>query len=346
MEVVFAAILMSVNFMSCSNDNDVIIPEQHPELQESEYITVKLGCTGEFLQLEESFMTTRANENTKDLIGIQVFAMDTTAIESETNGYEIPYAYGLFTSLENVSIKLRAGEKYKLIASIVVDACKCEGEHTCGHSEDYDNSNSIFNTPISTEFTYSDSWIIHGNHGMSYYYDYDYFYGELEGYIPEKNGTANIETIRTAYGVHYIVENMDEGYLSINYELRSWAWGGERHDYTETITSNNPELNRIYMLRYPYEAWKAWKYGETDPYNPQPYNLTINWTKNDGNVIELGTFPIAFKRNVKTTVRIDMAELANFKNGITVTQTEEWVNDENEYLITGDGIEEIPVVQE
>ena len=92
MEVVFAAILMSVNFMSCSNDNDVIIPEQHPELQESEYITVKLGCTGEFLQLEESFMTTRANENTKDLIGIQVFAMDTTAIESETNGYEIPYA--------------------------------------------------------------------------------------------------------------------------------------------------------------------------------------------------------------------------------------------------------------
>ncbi len=335
MGIALTAILMSVNFMSCSNDDDVVIPEQQ-QPEESEYITVKLGCTGEFLQLEESFMMTRANEDAKDLIGIQVFAMDSG----------VPYAYGLFTSLEDVSIKLKAGDKYKLIASIVVDACECEGEHTCGHSEGYDNSISIFETPISTEFTYSDSWIIHGNHGMSYYYDYDYFYGELEEYIPQKGDTANIETIRTAYGVHYAVENLNEGYLSINYELKAWAWAGNRYDYTETITPDSSEFDKIYMLRYPYEAWKAWKYGETDSYNPQPYNLTINWTKNNGSVIELGTFPITFKRNVKTTIRMDMAELTQFNNGITVTQTEEWADDENEYLITGDGVEEIPVVQE
>ena len=98
------AVMMCMNFASCSNE-DVLASE---DPKEPKYVTVGLGCTGEFLEFSESQMGRAA---TDELYGIQVYALT----ENGTDSYGNPtyqstyYAYGMFTSLDNVKIKLLEG---------------------------------------------------------------------------------------------------------------------------------------------------------------------------------------------------------------------------------------------
>lgn len=62
------AVLMSMNLVSCSQENDAVLPEQPAE----EYVTVKLGVAGEYLELSESPLITRAEGELKDQIGIYI----------------------------------------------------------------------------------------------------------------------------------------------------------------------------------------------------------------------------------------------------------------------------------
>ena len=140
------AILMSMNLVSCSQENDAVLPEQPTE----EYVTVNLGVTGEYLELSESPLRTRAEGELRDLIGIQVYSK-----ESHGEGPFYLYAHGEFTSLENVSIKLLQDQKYKFETAVIVDGCSCTGEgiefngcHVCRGWGDGIRSNG-------TTFTYT-----------------------------------------------------------------------------------------------------------------------------------------------------------------------------------------------
>ena len=74
--------------------------------------------------------------------------------------------------------------------------------------------------------------------------------------------------------------------------------------------------------------------------------VTINWEKSEGEIYPLGTYNITFKRNIKTTIRINTNKIP--VNGeITVTKEEnQLADDENEYLIEGGDVLEVPVNSE
>ena len=131
---------LGVCFSSCKKEE---APAPAPEQQE--YVTVNLGLAGEYVEISESPLMTRA-DGAQDLIAVRV---RTITGDSEP----INYAYGVFTSLNNVSIKLLAGQKYKFETSIMVGVEEGvddyryhfhNGEQTC-----------CFYMPVSNDFTYS-----------------------------------------------------------------------------------------------------------------------------------------------------------------------------------------------
>ena len=245
------AILMGMNQVSCSQENDAVLPEQPAE----EYVTVKLGVAKEYLELSESPLITRAEGELKDLIGIHVF-------ELTESGEETFYAQGVFNSLDNVTIKLLKGQKYRFKTSIIVDGEGCNdhlGHNDCNGFGPYTSNveddgvdfiyDSIFPLPENFYRFYS----VSGALGPGTYADcfrHDHFYGELAEYIPtENNATIEINTKRTAYGAHYIVENL-EGILTVEVSDTS-----DELLYTVEISSENPESEGIYTFKDIYAAW-------------------------------------------------------------------------------------------
>ena len=326
MGMAMMAILMSMNFFSCSQENDAVLPEQPTE----EYVTVNLGVTGEYLELSESPLGTRAEDEGKDVIGIQVY--DVTDYSST------PHAYGKFLTLENTTIRLLQGHEYKFIVSILIDGCKCTDIENSGHNLEICGS-------FNDEFTYSatEGHMIHSYGGK----EEDAYYGELEGYTPTEDGTVEIATKRTVYGVHYIAEDLAEGKLTIKAEPLL---------YDINLTSDIPEHEGIYTFSDIKNAWEGLQeqigvdsyggpiYKWVDYYTTK--RLIISWTKDDGLVLPLGEYDVTFKRNVKTTIRIKVKDQSDIINGIIITREEAaMTDDENEYVIeVEDGtITEVPV---
>lgn len=317
------AILMGMNQVSCSQENDAVLPEQSAE----EYVTVKLGVAGEYLELSESPLITRAEGELKDLIGIHVF-------ELTESGEETFYAQGVFNSLDTVTIKLLKGQKYRFKTSIIVDGEGCKdylGHNGCigfgPHAPNVENYGEVFfyysNVTFLPENFYS-FYRVPGAAGFRISADcfrHDHFYGELAEYIPtENNATIEINTKRTAYGAHYIVENLD-GILTVEVSDTS----GELL-YTVEISSENPESEGIYTFKDIYAAWSQEDFTTTK-------NLNFRWTKYDGSEMSYGPYAVEFKRNVMTSIRFKM-DIPEYQNGIVITREDtELTDDEKEYVI-------------
>lgn len=326
--LVMMAVLMSMNLVSCSQENDAVLPEQPAE----EYVTVKLGVAGEYFELSESPLITRAEGELKDWIGIQVYELD-------ESGAEIAYAYGIFNSLDNVNIILVKGQKYRFKTSIIVDGdgCKEHLEH---------NSCNGFGpwVTIGTDFTYGDfspnsfyrfNTVSGVTSDFADCFRHDHFYGELAEYIPtENNATIEITTKRTAYGAHYIVENL-EGILTV--EVKHSI--SDELLYTVEISPESPESEGIYTFSDIYAAWSIEDF-------TTPKSLTFRWTKYDGSEMSYGPNAVYFKRNVMTTIRFKM-DIPEYQNGIVITREDtELTDDEIEYVLEGGVMTEVPVTQE
>ena len=321
----FMAILMCVNFVACSN-NEVPIPE---EPQKDKLITVGLKCTGEFLDITNSPFS-RAEGG--DEYHIQVFSLEEKTEVYDDGSYtymvETPYAHGIFESLDDATIKLLDGHKYKFQIAIAV-----------GQGRDMEG---FYNT---TDFTYSST--VELNPDGAIYASHEGFYGELDQYVPVEGGSVNIETKRVSYGIELIAEGLEEGTLDITVAESTFS------DYYVTLTPNVSQYTGIHSFEDVIGAWlgKEVQTGvdeDGDPiYGRENYTneveITINWTKSDDNVTPLGTHKVVFERNVKTTIRIKVEEVS-VSNGVTITRENTLLtDDDNEYVIEGGSVVEIPV---
>jgi hypothetical protein len=311
----FALVLMAAlafSLVSCETEIDNLIP------QEGNYVTVNLGIGGEYIELDESPLVTKVDHKS-DIYAIQVHTV--------TDGMmTTPYAQGVFTSLDNISIKLLEGSKYKFAATIVLDA------------DIYDKGDGYVSCElgmIGTEFQYSTSHMGMIDQTMGNY-ERIRFYGQLENYTPTQDATVTIDTKRTVYGAHFIAEGLTEGQIEVKV-------GGL---YTKTLTPANYEYDGVFSFSSLYSAW----YGTYDmPASGHLVDyfttkqISINWTKDDGSITPLGTYSVTFRRNVKTTIRIK-AEDAGAPNGIFLTREDApMVDDDKEYLIEGGKVTEVPV---
>ena len=320
------AVMMCMNFASCSSE-DVLVSE---DPKEPKYVTVGLGCTGEFLEFSESQMGRAA---TDELYGIEVFALT----ENGTDSYGNPiysatnYAYGMFTSLDNVKIKLLEEQKYRFVVSIVIDPFKNGSIPWFGYNYSYD---SYFNQH-GTQFVYSSSSLIDvdvilGPYGQ---YNYDRYYGELDVYTPEQNESVEIHTKRVAYGVKYEATGLGDGdtFLVEVSNLYDIEFGAENYESIYTFYS----ITSAWRGAVIPDSWNptTGKYEYENYYSDR--HLTISWKKADGTVVPMGKYTVTFKRNVKTTIRIK-AENLDLDNGILVYKEEvSMADDDVIYDISG-----------
>lgn len=308
--MVLFVVLMSTELTSCNNEEPTLYE------QEEKYITVGLGCTGDILDITSSPLG-RATE--ADMYEIQVYSLEEVDGKTRNN----PYAHGEFNTLDGITIRLLEDQNYKFVIGI-----------TIGYGKKFNN----------TEFIYSTSYDCQpSNISISF----EGFYGELAQYTPKEGNKVNIETKRVSYGANFIAEGLTEGILNISITTEN------NKSHSIELTPDNPQNYNVYTFSNAHKAWYGIENKIEDPTTGLPTityedyhcekSITVNWTKADGTVTPLGMYNVLFKRNTKTTIRIKVTD-TSISNGLTIIKEETPItDDENEYLIEGGSIIEIPL---
>lgn len=301
---------------------------------EAEYYVVSLGLGGE---IEVEYEPLARSKGDKDIYGFQVYsALDKDPVDE--GGYSwIPYAYGLFDNIDNLTINLLKGYKYKFVATMVVDGKEklspsYNEQPQYGEPFVWENASSAGWTPLANTFNYSASAYLRGlgyggtytNAGWHYTHpNTDRYYGELEGYIPSsKGGKAKIHMKRTSFGAKFIAN----GKLAKNGTLEILIAGAPR---MELNLAESNQISDTFTFSNVYEAWRDNQYRETIAIN-------INLHRTDGSTVPLGSHEIVYKRNATTVVKVNM-ENEGTQNplGVEITETGEMAEDpETETTIT------------
>ena len=289
---------------SCENLSSLI--EQPTTPTEPEYVTVSLGLDVE-LDYEYEPLT-RAEEN-NDLYGIQVYS---TPVPATENAEWKEFAYGLFDTTDNLTIKLIRGYEYKFVATMVKDGKNTVETWTSNtYLDPFQHEhvpNSYTCTPISTSFIYGQLGLYEWNRSLSKkYLNIDNYYGELEGYVPGDNDSkATIELERTSFGAKYIAKGdyAENGTLEI--------FMAESPQLNLNLAESN-EVSEIYSFVKVRDAWLDDNYTET-------ISVTLRIAYSDGTSAPLGTHDITFKRNTTTVVNVDLSVGGESGVGFVVTE--------------------------
>ncbi|MBE6276024.1 MAG: hypothetical protein E7096_06740 [Bacteroides sp.] len=288
------AVLMCVNFNSCSNDENEI-------LQQDEEIMVSLGLGGE-ISVSESPLSRAEAEVKPDLYGIQIYSLPNSS-ESSTTEYT-PYAYGLFDDISNIKISLNKGYKYKVAVLLIKD-----GKNKVHFKDpEYDTP---FDIALENKFILNTTEKIHFDAGISvsgstinssqqfFYAEAEKYYGETTDFIPsEENNNIDIYMKKMFFGGKFVAENLTEGTLTIKFDNIVAP--------QINIVPSQKTATRIFSIRNCTTI-----YYKDDSSAICTLSVQIIWTKADGAEIPLGTHSIKFKRNKMHTITIKIADITS-----------------------------------
>ena len=305
--------MLSMLSLATACENSSTLPEQ-PTTPEPEYVTVSLGFS---VGLDCEYEPLTRSEANNDLYGIQVYS---TPIPATENAEWTKYAYGLFDSTDNLTIKLIRGYEYKFVARMVKDG-KDKVEHYASGAYDGPfcheyGPNTSTATLISTSFIYSNLGMdyLHKNGNGYFYHNAESYYGELEGYIPGDNDSkATIELKRVSFGVKYVAKGdyAENGTLEILMQSAP--------QLNLNLAESN-EISEIYTFRNLRDAWLDENYTETA-------SVTLRIAYSDGTSAPLGTHDITFKRNTTTVVNVDLSVGGDSGVGFVITEEGEMPED-------------------
>ena len=295
-----AAMVASVAMIACSKE-DAPAPQEEPE-----FYTVQLGWGGEIVDIAYEPLDTRAATN--DLYGIQVYSKPNN--NSTATSWEL-YAYGVFDDPTDISIDLASGNKYKFVATMVVDgknriANLIEGEETRDH---YAAPFNVFFDDIGTFIPNEE------NHSISNSYSYmvdsegkiyssstpnlDRYFGMEEDFVPSSNNTdITITMKRVSFGAKFIVEGAlaKSGTLDIQIP--------EAPKMSLTLTEGEDSISEIFTFFG--EGYGGELYACTRDDFSEVMSVSFKWIRPDKTELQIGTFPVTFKRNTTTVVTIKM----------------------------------------
>ena len=281
-----------------SNDINPTIDQQ-----EQETVIVSLGLGGE-ITISETPLSSRAagsETSSKDIYAINVF------YDKEKDGViNDTYARGLFDNIEDMVITLLSGYKYRFECTYVPNGKECSSFFRSSNYTDY----TFGNTQITNRF-YSNSTFANMYFGDCYnnttyskssnystssfqrFYgpaNYDRYYGELDNYTPKAGEKAVVEMIRCVFGLKVVVSGLTDGSLSL----------GTCFGDSWTVTEDGVARDQVRAFIDIYKCWKSYQdYSVTE-------SMSISWTRGNGVKQDLGSQDITVKRNILTTVNINL----------------------------------------
>lgn len=294
------ALFVAVAICGCEKVSNDIAPTN--DQQEEETVTVSLGLGGEITISETPLSRTAGSEtDSKDIYAINVF------YDKEKDGVtDDVYSGGLFDNTNDMVITLLTGYKYRFECTYVPNG-KDFDYYNGATSYTFDNR--IINNEFAAGLSFKNMYFGTALSGTNYsktkdypsasYHRYygkigvDRYYGEVSNYSPKANDRVTIEMIRCVFGLRINVSGLTDGSLYIGK-----CFGDE---YIETVTSDG--LARDISFRSFIDVYKCWK-------SYQDYQVTesmrIIWTRGNGVTQDLGSQNITVKRNVLTTVNINL----------------------------------------
>lgn len=314
MKKIFTILLLMPLLWACTSDKEEIIQDKTKE-----YI-VSLGFVGEITDIIESPLT-RTGSN--DLYGIQVYSSS-----HEDNDLK-PYAYGLFSDINGVTIKLIEGYKYTFVSTMVIDGInkvKHNSENKYGTPFSF---NSSFTTPITNYFTYDESRelknLSKGGATIDSSLDkaspkvyerpnLDRYYGRYNNFIPSESTNVSIDMKRKSFGIKVIAENITDGKLVISMP------GSPKMiiEYPNTIVEeifSFSDLTRTF-------------------YDSEESNIHIEWIDSKGLTNILANRPLVINRNKKITIHLNIGDGTTNSGVIINKESGEFIGEE-EIIIKG-----------
>lgn len=242
--------------------------------------------------------------STNDLYGINVYY-------NADKGNEITnvYACGLFDNVDDMTITLLSGYKYKFQCTLIKDGkTRIQQGSTPGwYAAPFQMQlgNAFVMGQRITGISSSECDIV-GSSTSRQTKELDRFYGELTDYVPVQNETIDIDLYRVSFGVKLIIIGLvDDGTLSVR--CRMW-----RNAWKETFLSMSTSVNMegdvcVYTFPYIVDCWTA-----HDNYS-QEGEIELGYTSNRGTVWNKSyTKDVYWKRNILSTVTINVSpDLSN-----------------------------------
>lgn len=311
-KVLFAiSTLAAMVAVSCNKES---VPAETAS-EEPEVYEVKIGMGGA-ITFEQPVDTKATKEDI--LIGIDVWSCP------ENGSTYSHYAHGLY-NVEDITVKLVSGYKYKFAARIAFDYDDGEpGDKIWGPFATSANGSKItnqFSYQTSDPFTSLDC----------YSGAIDLFYGEVDNFIPSSGCSVSIDMERMSYGLGITLTNFSEGYVTIS------LMTGRNNPITFTIEYPATTYYTNYAL---YGCIKSYS---VPTYYEEP-TISASLTDSNNVTVPLGSAKIKVMSNKLTKVKIN-ASAPKTNAAFSFQYPEQPVADDGfeNYEIGGDEVIDTPV---
>lgn len=335
--LLFALPLMAMCIVSCNREEiDITAGAEDTPQSVGEAVNVSFAFKGD-ITIEESPLLKAAGEETEstDLYGINVY------YDMERDGrIDDVYGYGLFDNIADMNISLLTGYKYKFECSLVKDG---KNKVAYNNYRFYYNSQASYDdgycmpflrtylepVPVTNEFilgrdsyliglgvgktnnfkaeddtiiygseeSYSDGGEI-GNGGYRRYPETDRYYGETTDYVPTEGGVVSIEMKRCVFGMKLNVTGVTDGLLGISI----YDEDGKIFSFGD-ISADMSIEKAIVTFDDIYQCWNEAMCSNT---YYKDMEIVVYWHRGNGIDQTLETPPVSFKRNVLTTININI----------------------------------------
>jgi len=287
--------------------------------ENGEDCVVTFALTGD-ISTSESPLTRAGSPN--DLYAVQVY--------KENNAF----AFGIFDDIQSMTLNLKKGSTYSVRFCLVRDAkvlltdyysLTNNGLRTyasdvgplyikIGNSSSrylylnkfyYNSNNSIWYYASSTATSYSSDYfwgsalseIRFGKLlGVSYPECADWFYGEINNYVPNgEKETKSITLYRTGFKLQYVLEGVTDGEVTVSISNSSRTFFN-----TTTNTASYTSAEKFIAF---YDTYSAWQYADNYTEN---LTVSVSWKRGIGVTQDLGSKTVQVKRNCLNKIKITL----------------------------------------
>lgn len=318
-----SAFLISLFVSSCGKEN---LPSPAEDTSD-EYVEVALNCTGEII---DQGQTPLSRAGSDDLYYIQVFEVDE---ENEAEPF-LPYIHGLFDHNPSGSrIELKGGKNYMFISTMVEngknliyrEASYYYAPFGCDITNSFTEVNSFpilqeHNNTYSAWLSVADLCNVNSEYMGRYYTPNVPRYFGLTEYVAQKDGSVQIEMIKTYFGLDVVSEGFkDSDMISVTLD------GAPEFNILANTQTQSPIIYSFYdIIEAYYQYLDGRVYSELISVGVRLYdNETGRWKP-------VTAEPVRFYRNMKTTIRIKNGANPMEDSGIDITISDPELTDDTD----------------
>lgn len=305
LSMVLIAIFISTSFTACSNDEEAVVPPV-----EDEYIDIPLQISIDTsIDITDEPLSRADNQN-------PVYAIEVLEINPNTS-LSSSYAYGIFKSLGDITIKLKKNREYRIEAALYYDFFSKWEFYALA------DKGFVYHNTYTDKFIYPQNGFFYGvkawhipNENEVYVADLiegDGYYGVIDKFSSTSNNVCSLELKRVASAIEISVEGLIEG--NIKCKLHNKASILEYQ-----LTPSKPTISPIFISDELFEN------------NYFIASLFVDYIPTVGEPIALINDTYSFTRNQRKKILIKLnnsGESENVNTGFNFTQEKvEFIDEE------------------